>query len=299
MRNKKKVIVLAGILALVLIALFSCASQQVAPEKPAQVAQAPAQPETPTVEVKPKSPYEADIKPLAPADCARCHFSVFSQIKTEGGKHKLDCTQCHVKYHAFNPKKQNWDEIMPKCETCHGKYHGDKFVACMQCHAPHAPKTQIAVNAETAKTCADCHGKVAQEIQKVPTKHTKVACATCHHSKHGLIPSCMQCHKPHAQGQTDKDCLSCHPAHSPLNITYSQMVPNAVCGGCHKAVFDKLMNNPSKHGAVSCATCHTKHRFIPKCEGCHGKPHGEGLIKKFPDCSQCHISAHDLPSKAK
>lgn len=299
MKTRKKVIVLSGILMLVLIAVFSCASQQVAPEKPqaqTQVAQA-TEPAPPPKEVKPKSPYEADIKPLTPDECARCHYSVFSQIKNEGGKHKIDCTQCHTKYHAYNPGKQNWAEIMPKCETCHGKYHGDKFVACMQCHAPHAPKTEIAVNAETAKTCGDCHGKVAQTLQQSPSKHTKVACATCHHSKHGLIPSCMSCHKPHASGQTDKDCLACHPAHTPLVIAYPKDTKNSVCGGCHGAVQKKLEASTGKHRQVLCAQCHTKHRYIPKCAECHAQPHAEGLLKKFPNCSQCHVDVHDLGGK--
>lgn len=292
--------VLSGILMLVLITLFSCASQQVATEKPQEMkvvqAEQPAAP--PPKEVKPKSPYEADIKPLTPDECARCHYSVFSQIKNEGGKHKLDCTKCHTKYHAYNPVKQNWAEIMPKCETCHGVFHGQKFTACTQCHAPHAPKTQIAVNAETAKTCADCHGKVAQTLQQAPSKHTKVACATCHHSKHGLIPSCMTCHKPHAAKQTDKDCLACHPAHTPLVIKYPENTPNEVCGGCHSAVFNKIHNSLSKHGQVGCAQCHPQHKKIPKCEECHGKPHGEVVLKKFPDCLACHVDVHDLPSKS-
>lgn len=293
--------VLSGILMLVLIALFSCASQQVAPEKPQEVkvaqAEQPAPP--PPKEVKPKSPYEMDVKPLSPDECGRCHYGIFSQIKNEGGKHKIDCTQCHTKFHAYNPVKQNWAEIMPKCETCHGKYHGEKFLACMQCHAPHAPKTQIAVNAETAKMCADCHGTAAQSLQQSPSKHTKVACATCHHSKHGLIPSCMTCHKPHTSGQTDKDCLACHPAHTPLVIAYPKETPNNVCGACHGAIYKKLEASSGKHKMVPCAQCHAKHRLIPKCQECHGQPHGEVVLKKFPDCLACHVDVHDLPSKSK
>ncbi len=58
--------VLSGILMLVLIALFSCASQQVAPEKPQEmkVAQAEQPAAPPPKEEKPKSLYDADVKPL-------------------------------------------------------------------------------------------------------------------------------------------------------------------------------------------------------------------------------------------
>jgi len=302
MDSKKKVVLLLTVSVLLLFAIIACATQQVAPTakepapvpvQKAEVAPAPA-PEP----AKPKSPYEADIKPLTAEECARCHFSVFSQIKNEGGKHKIDCVQCHTKYHAYNPNKQNWAEIMPKCQTCHGNIHGEKFAGCAACHSnPHAPKTQMAMTAEFAKVCGDCHAKVGQELQANPSKHTKVQCAQCHHQKHGYIPSCMECHKPHSQGQTVQECLACHPVHNPLKIAYPEATKNDICGGCHGPVYDKIRTTASKHGQVACAKCHTKHRYIPKCEECHGKPHGDVVLKKFPNCLQCHVDVHDLPSK--
>ncbi len=299
MKNKKKAFLFTASLIILAIIIYACASQPVAPE-PVQPQPVPKQePVTqPQEPAKPVSPYAMEIKPLTPAECGSCHYSVFSQIKNEGGKHQLDCTQCHVKFHAYNPIKQNWKEIMPKCEGCHGLYHGEKYAACDKCHAePHAPKKQISISADLAKVCGDCHGKVPQVIQNNPSKHAKVACSVCHHQRHGFIPSCMECHKPHTQGQVDKDCLSCHPAHTPLVIAYPQTTPNAVCGGCHAPVYKKLEASASKHRQVACAQCHTKHRYIPKCEECHGKPHGEVVLKKFPDCLQCHVDVHDLPSK--
>lgn len=303
MSHKTKGALLAGVIFLAFIVIFACASQPIAPEKPqkeTQVAaqQEPAPPPPKKEEVKPAGPYEADIKPLSPAECGRCHLSIYNQIKEEGGKHKIDCTQCHTKFHVYNPVKQNWKEIMPKCETCHGLYHGEKFAACITCHSnPHAPITQMAMTPEFAKVCGDCHSAVSQELQNNPSKHTKVACAMCHHQKHGYIPSCMECHKPHTPDQTIEQCLGCHPVHKPLDIKYAQTTPNDVCGACHGAVFQKISTTTSKHGQVTCAACHTKHRYIPKCEECHGQPHGEVVMKKFPDCLACHVDVHDLPSK--
>ncbi|NWF75660.1 MAG: cytochrome C [Nitrospirae bacterium] len=302
METKKKALLLTTVFFLLAMIIYACASQPVAPEAAQpqlapQQQEATAQPEP--AKAEPVSPYAMEIKPLSTSECGRCHYSVFSQIKNEGGKHQLDCTQCHEKFHAYNPIKQNWKEIMPKCEGCHGLIHGEKFAACAQCHSnPHAPKTQMAMSAEFTKTCGDCHAQVGQELQKNISKHTKVACAVCHHSKHGLIPSCMQCHKPHTPEQVDKDCLSCHPAHSPLIIAYPQTTPNNVCGACHAPVYKKLEGSASKHRQVACAQCHSKHRYIPKCEECHGKPHGEVVLKKFPNCLQCHVDVHDLPSKS-
>jgi hypothetical protein len=303
MNSKKKAVLLLTVSVLLLFAIIACATQQVAPTAkapaPATVQKAEAAPAPAPEPAKPKSLYDADVKQLTPEECARCHYSVFSEIKKEGGKHKIDCVQCHTVFHAYNPKKQNWDQIMPKCQTCHGNIHGEKFVACAQCHTnPHAPKTQMAMTADFAKVCGDCHAKVGQELQANPSKHTKVQCAQCHAQKHGYIPACMQCHKPHSQGQTNEECLACHPAHNPLKIAYPETTKNPVCGGCHSEIYDKVSKTASKHGQVACAKCHPKHRYIPKCEECHGKPHGEVVLKKFPNCLQCHVDVHDLPSKS-
>ncbi len=315
MNHKNKVAILTGSLFLLLFVIYACASQQIAPgAAESQIQQVAAVQDTaPVMQVaaaqnapapppaQPKSLYEMDIKPLTPAECGSCHYSVFSQIRDEGGKHQLECTKCHTKFHAYNPVKQNWKDIMPKCEECHGKFHGETFTVCMDCHSePHAPKKQITVSADLNKACGDCHGKVNKELQANPSKHTQVACGMCHHQKHGYIPSCMECHKPHDPSQTeDKECLACHPVHSPLVIAYPQTVANEVCGGCHSAVYNKLTSSKSKHGQVACAACHTKHRYVPQCQECHGQPHGEVVLKKFPDCLACHVDVHDLPSGAK
>lgn len=304
--HEKRNSLLAVSLSVLLFIVIACASQEVAPMKqelaaesiPVQYAQAaPA----PAPETKASSFYDMEVIPLTPAECARCHYSVFSQIRDEGGKHKIDCVQCHTVFHAYNPIKQNWNEIMPKCETCHGLIHGNKFTACASCHSnPHAPKTQMAMTPEFAKMCADCHGKVNQELQQNLSKHTQVQCAMCHHQKHGYVPSCMECHKPHSSEQTVKDCMPCHPAHSPLNISIADTVKNDVCGSCHSAVYDKIRSSTTKHGQVACVKCHhSKHKYIPQCQECHGQPHGEVVLKKFPNCLQCHIDVHDLPGKSK
>jgi hypothetical protein len=302
-RMKKAVLLLTGGVLLLFVVL-ACASQQVAPppaEKTMAQAAVASQPkaalEAPKEEAKPAPPYTQEVKPLTPEECARCHLSVYNQIKNEGGKHKIECVRCHKIYHGYNPVKQNWTQIMPKCQTCHGLIHGGKFESCQTCHTnPHAPKTQMVMSPGFAKVCGDCHAKVNEELQKNPSKHTKVQCAVCHHDKHGYVPSCMECHKPHTAGQTDKDCLACHPVHEPLKVTYPPTTKNEVCGSCHSQVYNKIKTTKSRHGQVPCAKCHTRHRYIPKCEECHGKPHGEVVMKKFPNCLQCHVDAHDLPS---
>jgi hypothetical protein len=305
MSYKKRDTLLVGSLFLLLLFTAACASESVAPvtaEPAPEVAQKQVEkqeavapkPEPP----KPATPYSEEIKPLSTSECGRCHLAIYKTIKDEGGKHKFDCTKCHTTYHGYNPVKQNWNAIMPKCRTCHGLIHGDKFATCSTCHTnPHAPKTRMAMSPEFAKLCAACHTKESQVLQQNPSKHTQVACALCHHDKHGYIPSCMECHKPHSAGQTVKDCLACHPAHEPLKITYPDTTKNEVCAACHAQEYNKISHTKSRHGQVACAKCHTRHKYIPKCQECHGQPHGEVVLKKFPNCLQCHIDVHDLPAK--
>ena len=135
MNQKKKAVLLTGGMFLLLLIIIACATEPMAPVTAEPTPQAEAQQtqqaqpvvEAPKPEPKPASPYDVELKPLTPADCGRCHASIFNTIKTEGGKHKIDCTKCHTQFHTYNPIKQNWNEIMPKCQTCHGLIHGQEI----------------------------------------------------------------------------------------------------------------------------------------------------------------------------
>lgn len=249
-----------------------------------------------TVTIPPTpSQYATEPQPLTVAQCAQCHPSLFRNLKDDGGRHRFACQSCHNAFHTYSPRKGNWDAIMPKCSSCHEAPHGPKVTNCNDCHAnPHAPK-KIAASAQLAAVCFDCHGSVRDQLAKNPSKHTKVACMTCHTS-HGSIPSCFSCHKPHVEGQSLSTCLTCHPVHQPLRITYGKDVPSRTCGSCHAKIFNKLTNNTSKHRTVACVTCHKdRHRYIPQCSDCHGKPHQKVIHDKFPQCLTCHIDVHDMP----
>jgi hypothetical protein len=51
--------------------------------------------------------YVEKIKALTPAQCGKCHLPIYNLIREEGGKHRFECTNCHQKYHEYNPLKQN------------------------------------------------------------------------------------------------------------------------------------------------------------------------------------------------
>ncbi|MEO0297207.1 MAG: cytochrome c3 family protein [candidate division WOR-3 bacterium] len=290
---KVKVFLNLFVLGLICIFLFSCAPEALSPT-PSKV-----EPTLKEQKTQVKSLYEKEIAPLTLEECARCHFYVFNTIKNIGGKHQRECVFCHQQFHAYNPKRQNWDEIMPKCQNCHGLKHGSSYPNCFVCHSnPHAPKQEIKVTEAFAKECVNCHGKIKGELANFKSKHTNLECSFCHAEKHGNKPVCQDCHTPHVEKQTYQECLTCHKPHSPKNIPdFDPKTSNALCGSCHKAPYDKLSLTKSKHGNLTCSTCHTKHKYIPQCQSCHGEPHSPETHKKFTKCLQCHIDVHNLPTK--
>lgn len=248
----------------------------------------------------PKQPeiFATDPPPLTVTQCGQCHPAAFQDIKKDGGRHAFTCQNCHKSFHNYNPRKNNWDEIMPKCSDCHSPAtvpHARVFNQCAECHSnPHAIKN-MPMGQKLLASCATCHTGPPAELKQFPSKHTTLSCADCH-TRHGYIPSCNMCHKPHYEGQEFKTCASeCHPVHKPKEITYTKDVGTRTCGACHDGVYAAWTKTPSRHGKVSCAACHTKHGFIPQCTDCHGLPHSKQLHERFPKCLTCHQDAHNPP----
>jgi predicted CXXCH cytochrome family protein len=240
--------------------------------------------------------YATTPAPLAPVQCAQCHSAQFGNLKENGGRHRFGCQQCHTTIHAYNPKKGNYDEIMPKCSSCHTDIHGPANKDCSSCHTnPHTPR-KVGMTQRLANTCATCHPAPAAQLQQFPSKHSLLGCARCH-TAHGFKPSCAQCHKPHYQGQAYSTCTTCHSVHKPKMVTYGPKENPATCGSCHTQIYAKWSKTPSRHKNVNCAQCHhDKHGYIPQCTECHKAPHPAGILQKFPKCLGCHLDVHDLPS---
>jgi hypothetical protein len=236
--------------------------------------------------------------PLQPAECGQCHEGQFANLKDSGGKHRFACQECHETFHAYNPRKNNYDELMPVCTICHSQPHGPKQVDCLNCHQnPHTPLLVPAVD-RLSKSCADCHEGPAKELKQFPSAHTEQGCQSCHHEKHGYIPNCSECHDGHYSGQSDQDCLSCHArVHAPLKINFPADAGAQSCSSCHDDVYAKWQGTPSKHGEVACVMCHQKHGQVPDCRECHAEPHNKKQLEMFPNCLTCHIDVHDLPVK--
>ncbi len=243
--------------------------------------------------------YETVPQPLQVSQCGQCHPSHFGNLKEAGGLHRFDCRECHEVFHAYNPLKKNYADIMPKCATCHSPPHGKKHVECLNCHSnPHTPR-RVPMSHMLASICSDCHSDQAEQLQAKPSKHTQQQCSSCHHNRHGYIPSCAECHEPHFAAQAMSTCTQCHDVHQPLDIGLSEAVDVQTCDACHDDIYSKWSGTSSKHGEVSCALCHTKHGLIPECTDCHTPPesHATKLLEMFPKCLTCHLDVHDLPVK--
>ncbi len=305
-RERKTIVRYWALLATMVLVFLSVswinpvAESQAAVAPQTEATPVPAPEAVPPAKAEGANPYAAPVESMTTAQCGQCHTSYFQALKQEGGRHQFDCVKCHVQFHAYNPNRNNWAEIMPQCASCHTLPHGPSQTECLSCHKnPHKP-VGVPLSDRLTQNCASCHAGPAGELQQFPSKHTMVACVDCHSDHHGNIPSCFVCHKAHYEDQPLESCLPCHPVHKPRQIVFTENTELKTCSGCHASVYGVWSGSQSKHAKVSCVACHEQHAQIPKCSQCHGEaPHNAALHTKFPDCLTCHLDPHDPPVKTK
>jgi len=270
---------------LVLIASIALGAKEKAPIATVKIATTPAS-------------YATEPVPLTPSQCGQCHTGHYKKLRDAGARHQFECQKCHTTIHAYNPKKGNYDALMPKCANCHNLPHGKVMTDCATCHTdPHSPK-KVSMGPRLTNNCAECHAGPKQQLTQFLSKHSKLDCSRCHTS-HGFIPQCAACHKPHYANQAAASCTKCHQVHKPLQIDWDKEVANAeTCNACHSKIVSKWRSSPSRHAKVACAQCHHgKHKFKPKCQECHPTPHPPVFLNRFPTCLSCHLDVHDPPAK--
>jgi hypothetical protein len=244
--------------------------------------------------------YTMEITPLTLEECGRCHTTHYNWLRDNGARHQgVACTECHQIFHAYNPLRNNYAEIMPKCGSCHDAPHGpaEAVMQCLECHAnPHQPLVSIPVSANLESRCRSCHVEVAASLKAEVSKHTEQECSSCHSETHGRIPQCNECHENHSPlaSLETPDCLACHPVHTPLRISYPIGQAKEVCAGCHEEAFQLLQARITKHSALTCAECHSSHGQLPACRECHGEPHSASIHEKYNKCGDCHGIARDV-----
>jgi hypothetical protein len=230
------------------------------------------------------------VAKLSVADCVKCHEKPVQDIASNGGKHKTEvtCQDCHI---GHPPKVK---KPIPQCSMCHTDKPHYKLPNCLGCHTnPHTPKV-IKFGNNVTDPCLTCHTQQIEQLRANKSKHSALACSFCH-NVHGRKPACTECHKSHSSDITAADCKLCHKAHMPKVVTYGPQTPSKFCAACHKRAYTLLSSSPAKHNKLACVYCHqTKHKTIPQCTQCHGKPHPAAILSKFKSCGECHSIAHDL-----
>ena len=239
-----------------LVIIYGCVSAQETRHQRTNIK--PVEPQITANKTAPTSPtpaetteigiYQHKVVPLTTQQCGQCHYSVFENIRDNGGKHQINCRECHETFHTFRPGKA-WADVVPRCTTCHGEAHGPAFLECLTCHAdPHAPISSLINLDILAKGCDTCHTDQKKEVELYKSAHTEVACSECHHTRHGYRPNCTECHsEPHTNFVDNTGCMVCHPVHSPREINYPAVTDNQVCAGCHATATQHLMSSTKKH----------------------------------------------------
>jgi predicted CXXCH cytochrome family protein len=227
---------------------------------------------------------------LSADDCGKCHQRQPAEILAQGAAHKtqVNCRDCHQSHRPAVAKN------IPLCSECHSGTKHYELKECMSCHNPHQP-LEVTLKGELKGACLTCHEGIGKELDSNVSKHTKFACNSCHAEKHGAIPECIKCHKPHSPQVKQADCKACHQAHQPKTLTYTDQTASILCAACHSNAFNLLSASKTKHREVACVACHqSKHKNTPQCTACHGNPHPDVMHQKFPKCGTCHNIAHDL-----
>ena len=281
-----------GLLVLLCLFAVSCVPHE-SREVPAPQA-APSQPQVvPQLTTEVAEDIYPELRPLSPAQCGQCHPTVYNNLRTQGERHRFPCQDCHEIFHTV-------EKVMPDCANCHTLPHGPQFPNCLSCHEdPHTP-LRIPLTDLITGNCALCHTSPADQLTRDPSRHTEQACTDCHYDRHGYIPSCLECHGPHFAGQPAEACITCHPAHKPLNIVFAPNERAQTCADCHSEVYQVWLDSPSRHRNVNCAQCHAGiHGAIPACTTCHPQPHSERILEAYPNCLTCHLDAHNPPVRSK
>lgn len=223
-------------------------------------------------------------------NCADCHAGPASDIRSAGGRHRnVPCTGCHLGRHGTSAQR------LQICNRCHLKTKRAHFQLdkCLGCHRnPHTP---LNISFKDIKgICVNCHAEQVAQLRDNRSRHSALECSSCH-EVHRKFPECTRCHTPHAADMAASECRKCHNAHMPKAVAYADDLPSKDCGACHGRELGLLAAGGTKHEALACVFCHRqKHKMMPACQDCHGSPHPEGIMAKFPRCGGCHKSAHDL-----
>ncbi|MBI1336891.1 MAG: hypothetical protein GC164_08005 [Phycisphaera sp.] len=298
---------------------------------------------------KPTGPLPPDASCVTPA----CHVNALEMAYVHGPINAGQCGVCHDEDkggHTY-PLKRPGNET---CTFCHAVVGHESVVhkavttdGCTSCHDPHASPTKYLLKRpNTEEMCRQCHELPRHKFEHAPFAMGQ--CTLCH-SPHeadnklllrvGPAPGtpgspdgndhCFSCHgdiqrlmanAPHRHEPAEKNCLTCHDAHSTDHDFQLTTAPPEECFACHENMKTKVESAAVSHDALfekqSCANCHNPHaagrtallgdREDKLCMTCHNEPvkaHDgreiasmtDTLSRKFlhgpvrsGDCTACH-----------
>lgn len=316
--DRRLVLWLAAILALVITFVFATARFGVAAEEPVIDTAAP----------------------IEPTQCAPCHLQL-GDVDVPGlvfqhGSHLLvSCDACHSRM----PHRDGITERVPMetCFACHGIQHGPAGELatgeCQDCHtpsfdlrpsshgedwkaAPHVEATDASgINGcmmchDAPTDCDECHAREAPDVPAMPDVYHSVVMPRPKGPSIKIYPKeevsmsqCVYCH-PDLDAITPGRLIFAHADH--LRRNYS-------CEACH-AEFPHDETGAETPDMLSCYRCHgLQHASLggvatEDCEKCHPpgfdlkpedhtqkfarKTHAKDAQKQPENCSMCHATQY-------
>ncbi|MFZ1915974.1 MAG: hypothetical protein WAU58_00245 [Terriglobales bacterium] len=261
---------------------------------------------------------ESNVLPACP-DCHQPHK--VRNVFYSQGMADADCMRCHADEKL---KAHDGRSMFVRAAEVAGSRHGQKGVACSQCHSEvNVSRLRPCETITHPVDCSKCHEDQGQQYQR--SRHGTLQAAGDHNA-----PICKDCHGTHhILGK-----------HDPESKTFPTNVPE-LCGGCHREGMKAALRytgpqheiiqnyTESIHGkglmksgltvTATCTNCHTAHLILPRtdpdstvnpknvpatCGACHHgiqeqfieSVHSASITKtdkKLPVCSDCH-SAHQI-----
>ncbi|KAF5409869.1 MAG: hypothetical protein C5S43_05820 [Candidatus Methanocomedens sp.] len=219
---------------------------------------------------------------------AGCHPEAIAAFSVHTEMVPSECDRCH---------EFGGEPMYSNCDLCHGSYHQlegrinieDK--PCEDCHESHSLMTDDG--------CAKCHIEAYNDLKTKGGSHSDISgsCYACH-EEHMSIPDCLDCHGgvDHSGTIIDQNCIKCHQAHTPMEVSFDSNTTMELCIECHPSAAQEFLDNPSKHSDINCVECHQDHFQWSPCAKCHEGVHTQLTGLDVNECKGCHGTAHS-PSK--
>lgn len=196
-------------------------------------------------------------------------------------KHQKTCTtsECHAMPSATDGAVAHTPFLEEQCDRCHTDHSGAEKgllkaaepALCLECHKDVEMKGDVTGHATNGESCTTCHNPHRSEVRHLlRTDEMRLGCVKCHGEDLARERA-----KPHHHKYFDpeKECGSCHFAHSNSAEKYLRTNIGETCLTCHDMSIQvegrkldnigarlhnsKVLHSPANQG--KCQACHTPH----------------------------------------